>query len=90
MTEERGFTMRNEAALNLIVFVMVAATLTACLGNEEAAAPYYAADLYGPEYASDAYYCPGCPGVIHHFYVAHAGHAHSGHGHGHGGHGGHH
>lgn len=83
--------MRNNAALNLMALVTIAAASTACLGSEENAAPRYTSGLYGPEYAGDEYYCPGCPGVIQPFYLAHAGHGHSGgHGHGHGSHGGHH
>lgn len=82
--------MRTKAALNLMALVMIAAVSSACLGNEETAAPRYSGGLYGPEYAGDEYFCPGCPGVIQPFYLAHAGRGHGGHGHGHGGHGGHH
>jgi len=90
--EGRGPAMRK-AALNLIGAVLLAATSSACLGDQESASPeLYMSSLYG---AYDGSYCPGCPPVI----LAHcAGLARSAGGrggpgrggHAHGGHGGHH
>jgi hypothetical protein len=83
----------RRATLNLIMSLALAAGSSACLGDEESAAPLYSTSFYG----ADGYYCPACPAVIlahcNRLALLHGGHGHGGFGHvghGHGGHGGHH